>query len=117
MIRSDIVSNLLATYGKYGLTVNAIEEAIEDGIKNYDMTLEGTYNGLRMSLSKVFNEPEYFSIEDVMSITGESKEEVTIRIEEMLEEVRIAGGNPEEYAKEIVNDHVQRFIIPPGYLS
>ena len=116
MNRSDIVINLLITYGKYGVTKDVIDSAIDNGIKNYDMTY-GVYNGLRMSLAKVFNEPEYFSIEDVMSITGETKEEVTVRIKEMLDEVRTEGENPEEYAKEIDNDHVQRFIIPPGYLN
>lgn len=117
MNRRDIVINLLITYGKYGVTKDVIDSAIDDGIKNYDMTLDGVYTGLRMSLAKVFNEQEYFTIEDVMSITGETREEVAERIQEMLKDVKATGENPDDYAVEINKENVQRFIIPSNFLS
>ncbi len=57
-------------YGKYGVTKAELEPIIDDGIQNYDLSLEAIYSGLRMSLASAFNEHEYFSLDDVMAITG-----------------------------------------------
>ena len=55
------------------------------------------YNGIRMSLAQFTGEHELFSIEDVMEITGESREEILERIEECREELVSAGENPDDY--------------------
>lgn len=52
--------HLLANYGKYGVTRAELEPIIDDGIQNYDLSLEAIYSGLRMSLASAFNEHEYF---------------------------------------------------------
>ncbi len=54
-----------------------------------------------MSLASSFNEHEYFSLNDVMAITGESKEELLQRIEQCRQELIEAGENPDEYFKPI----------------
>ena len=103
MTFEDAKKNLLLRYSKYGITEQLITDAMKDGIENYEMSVEAVYNGLRMSLSLTIagEEQEYFTIEDVMSITGESRDEVVRRIEEMRNEVAEQGGNPDDYAMEV----------------
>ena len=81
MDREMVINNLLMNYGKYSVTRAELEPIIDDGIQNYDLSLEAIYSGLRMSLASAFNEHEYFSLDDVMAITGESQEELLQRIE------------------------------------
>uniref|UniRef100_UPI0006D168AA hypothetical protein n=1 Tax=Mediterraneibacter glycyrrhizinilyticus TaxID=342942 RepID=UPI0006D168AA len=50
MDKETIINNLLVNYGKYGVTKQELETAINDGIHNYDLSLEAIYSGLRMSL-------------------------------------------------------------------
>ncbi len=99
MDKKTIICNLIANYGKYGITRNELERSIDDGLQNYDLSLEAIYNGLRMSLASAFNEHEYFSLDDVMAITGESREELLQRIEQCRQELIEAGENPDNYFK------------------
>ena len=101
MDREMIINNLLTDYGKYGVTRAELEPIIDDGIQNYDLSLEAIYSGLRMSLASAFNEHEYFSLDDVMAITGESREELLQRIEQCRQELIEAGENPDEYFKPV----------------
>ena len=59
MDREMIINNLLADYGKYGVTRAELEPIIDDGIQNYDLSLEAIYSGLRMSLAFAFNAVSY----------------------------------------------------------
>ena len=81
---------ILADYGKYGVTKEKLQPMIEDGIKR-DLSLQTIYNGLRMSLASAFGEHEYFTLDDVMEITGESREELLQRIEQCRQELVEAG--------------------------
>lgn len=114
MSRQDIIDKLLGTYGRFGITKEILEPCIDDGINNYDLSMEAIYNGLRMSLGNAFNVNEYFTVEDLMIITEETREEVVQRIEDMRSEISAGGSNPDDYIKEI---QVERFILPPGYLN
>lgn len=100
MTFEDAKKNLLVNYSKYGITEQIIIDAMNDGIDNYDLSVDAAYNGLRMALSTTIGkgEQEYFSIEDVMSITGETREEVIQRVEDMLAEIKERGENPDDYA-------------------
>ncbi len=80
MDKETVISNLLANYGKCGITRNELEHSIDDGIQNYDLSLEAIYSGVRMIFASAFNEHEYFSLDDVMAITGESRAELLQRI-------------------------------------
>lgn len=99
MDKNTIINNLLANYGKYGITKAELEPIIDDGIQNYDLSLEAIYSGLRMSLASAFNEHELFTMADVMAITGETKEELAKRIEQYRVELLTAGENPDDYFK------------------
>ena len=41
MDKETIINNLLVNYGKYGVTKQELETAINDGIHNYDLSLDG----------------------------------------------------------------------------
>ncbi len=101
MDREMVINNLLTNYGKYGITRAELEPIVDDGIQNYDLSLEAIYSGLRMSLASAFNEHEYFSLDDVMAITGESREELLQRMEQCRQELIEAGENPDDYFKPV----------------
>ena len=114
MDKNTLINNLLANYGKYGVTRTELEPIIDDGIQNYDLSLEAIYSGLKMSLASAFNEHEYFSLDDVMAITGESREELLQRIEQCRQELIEAGENPDEYFKPIEPQRAAVYYFPNG---
>ena len=114
MDREMVINNLLADYGKYGVTRAELEPIIDDGIQNYDLSLEAIYSGLRMSLALAFNEHKYFSLDDVMTITGESREELLQRIEQCRQELIEAGENPDDYFKPVEPQRAAVYYFPNG---
>lgn len=109
-----IINNLLANYGKYGVTRTELELIIDDGIQNYDLSLEAIYSGLRMSLAAAFGEHEYFTLDDVMAITGESWEELMQCIEQYRQELIEAGENPDDYFKPVEPQRAAVYYFPNG---
>ena len=114
MDKNALINNLLANYGKYGVTRAELEPIIDDGIQNYDLSLEAIYSGLRMSLASAFNEHEYFSLDDVMTIAGESREEFLQCIEQCRQELIEAGENPDEYFKPVEPQRTAVYHFPNG---
>lgn len=108
------VDNLVGTYEKYGFVREEIEKLLKDGIMNQGFSVSVAYNGVRMVLAHVTGEHEYFSIEDMMEITGESREEVVKQVEDMRSAAVAAGENPDNYAVP-----VERKILyfPDGFTS
>lgn len=108
------VDNLVRTYEKYGFSRSEIEEHMKDGIMNQGFSVKVAYDGIRMTLAHVTGEHEYFSIEDMMEITGESREEVVKQVEDMRAAAVSAGENPDNYAVP-----VERKILyfPDGFTS
>lgn len=93
------VSAILERYAKYGADRKTVEGLMISGMDDHGFSLRAAYNGIRMCLAEAYNEHETFSVEDVMEITGESREEVVSRIEEMRAEVEAVGGDPDDYAR------------------
>ena len=114
MDKKTIINDLLANYGKYGVTRSELEAIIDDGIQNYDLSLGAIYSGLRMSLASAFNENECFSLDDVMAITGENREELLQRIEQCRQELIEAGENPDEYFKPVEPQRAAVYYFPSG---
>ena len=114
MDKETIINNLLVSYGKYGITRAELAHSIDSGINDYDLSLEAIYSGLRMSLASAFNEHEYFSLDDVMAITGESREELLQRIEQCRHELIKAGENPDDYFKPVEPQRAAVYYFPNG---
>lgn len=72
------------------------------------------YNGMRMALAHITGEHEYFSIEDMMEITGESREEVLKQVEDMRAAALAAGENPDDY---VVPVERKILYFPDGFTS
>ena len=88
---------LCEKYGKYGYEREFLADLLNSGIGEHEFSVRAAYNGVRMSLAHFTGEHELFNIEDVMEITGESREELLDRIEEYREELAAAGENPDDY--------------------
>lgn len=108
------VDNLVRTYEKYGFTRSELEAQMKDGVMEQGFSVNVAYNGIRMALAHITGEHEYFSIEDMMEITGESREEVLKQVEDMRAAALAAGENPDDYAVPI-----ERKILyfPDGFTS
>lgn len=113
MNKETVISNILASYSRYGVTRENLQPMIEDGIKR-GLSLQTIYNGLRMSLASAFGEHEYFTLDDVMEITGESREELLQRIEQCREELIEAGENPDDYFKPVEPQRAAVYYFPNG---
>lgn len=110
---NDAKKNLYTNYRKYGVTKELIDDLMESGIQE-GFSVNMVYNGLRMAMAQQFEEHELFSIEDVMEITGETREEVIKRIEDMRTEVKESGENPDDYAFEVPSQARNTFFLPEG---
>lgn len=109
------VDNLVRTYEKYGFSRSEIEEHMKDGIMNQGFSVGVAYNGLRLALAHVTGEHEYFSIEDMMEITGQSRKEVLKQVEDMRSAAVAAGENPDDYAIPVAERKILYF--PDGFTS
>ncbi len=101
MTFNTALENLVSKYGKYGYDREFLSEQLKDGIMNQGFSVNMTYNGLRMVLAQETGEHELFSIEDVMEITGESREWVVSQIEQSREELIAAGKDLDDYFKPV----------------
>lgn len=116
MTRKDVIDNIMATYRKYGFTRQEVEEQVKGG-EARGFSYQTIYTGLRMAFGGITGEEEHFTVQEMAEALGETEENIVKQIEEMREQIREAGGNPDEYAQEIGPGGRQRFIIPPGALS
>ena len=113
MDKETVIRNIMASYGKYGITKEKLQQMIENGIKR-GLSLQTIYNGLRMSLASAFGEHEYFTLDDVMEITSESREELLQRIEQYRQELIESGENPDDYFKPVESQRATVYYFPNG---
>ena len=79
------IKDLAKRYERFGMNENIIRSLIES--ESYsDIDEKSRFIGVRMILGIEFGVPEYFTVEDVMHVTGESKE----RVMEMMKENNIS---------------------------
>lgn len=107
----DAVNNLYSTYGKYGLDKGKIWMLICDGMKNYGLSVETCYNGLRMTLGREYNEQELFSSDEVAEMLGVSKEEILQEIEKCKIELEAKGEDTNRYFIPVQNSFT--FLYQP----
>lgn len=87
------LNKLTSKYERYGFTKQFLSEQLWKGIMDYDFSVRAAYCGIAMSLSLETGEHEMFSVEDIMEVTGESREWVVSQIEQSKEELIAAGEN------------------------
>lgn len=116
MTVNDAVNNLYTTYAKYGTTKQFLREMIESGIKQ-GFSVRAAYNGVRMCLGKETEEREYFTLDELQEITGESREELVARADQMRNDLRAAGEDPDDYIKEIPPADHNILFFPEGLTS
>ncbi|MBB2184774.1 hypothetical protein H0486_18115 [Lachnospiraceae bacterium MD1] len=116
MSREDIITNLLSTYAKYGVTRFILEQEIESGLKQ-GFSYQTIYTGLRMTLGNVFHEREYFTPAEMAEALGTTEEEIINQVEVMGKELEAQGEDPSEYFTRVEPVEKQTFIIPPGALK
>lgn len=107
MTREIIIQNIMANYGKYGITPDMINEVIDVGLEGgmpYDMI----YLDTMRRISEITGEEFLCSSSDIARAMGVSEEEMARMIEEAKKELIEAGENPDEYFKEVP---VQRFMM------
>lgn len=116
MTVNDAVNNLFSTYSKYGTTKELLRNMIENGIKQ-GFSVGAAYNSIRMCLGKETGEREYFTLDEVQELTGETREELIARAEQMRNDLRAAGENPDDYIKEIPPADHKIMYFPTGLTS
>ena len=77
-------------YSEYGVTFDECVMVCNSGISR-GISEEAAVIGLRLGLSNVYNVREYFTSEDVATITGETVEQVNKCIEDNKEELMQNG--------------------------
>lgn len=95
------LNNLCARYEKYGYTRGELSKLLQSGIIKQGFSINMSFNGIRLALSKVTGEHEIFTSADISEITGESEQELSNRIEKYRRELAAAGENPDDYFKPV----------------
>ena len=68
-------------YKKHGITLSQLVSIVETAPEG--ITERAAIIGIRMSLAREYSETEYFTLDDVSEVTGETTEEVHNRINAM----------------------------------
>lgn len=88
------LDNLCTNYGQYK-TRKEYKEMLQSGVDR-GLTVKAAYIGIKMVLAEHTGEHEYFTVDDVMEVTGESRETILERIEQLRNEYEAQGGDPDE---------------------
>ena len=115
MTRQDVVNNIRANYGRYGLDMAQIEENIASG-EQQGFSYQTIYTGLRMALGTAFGVQEHFTVQEMAEAFGATEEEMIKEIENMRTEAEESGLDPDELAYKTEPGETTRFIIPAGTL-
>ena len=116
MTRQDVINNIMANYGRYGMDRETIEQQIRSG-EAEGFSYQTIYTGLRMALSGAFGTDEYFTPAEMAEALGKTEEEIIQQIEQMKEDIVAMGLNPSDYVHEVAPEEKRRFVLPPGFLN
>ncbi|WP_274420350.1 hypothetical protein [Blautia sp. XA-2221] len=114
MTFNEALNKLSNKYEKYGFSKEMLSEQLQDGVMNQGFSLNMTYNGLRMALGSATGQEELFSVDDVVEISGLSRDEVLQEIEKARNELVAAGENPDDYFKPVEPKNKSVFYFPGG---
>lgn len=114
MTFNEALDRLFNKYGKHGFSKEMLSEQLQDGVMNQGFSLNMTYNGLRMALGSATGQEELFSVDDVVEISGLSRDEVLQEIEKARNELVAAGENPDDYFRPVEPAQRSIFYFPHG---
>lgn len=107
MTRELIIQNIMNNYGKYGITVDMINEVIDAGIEG-GMSYDLIYLDTMRRISEITGEEFVCTSSDMARAMGLSDEEMQRIIAEAREELMEAGEDPDNYFREV---SVHRFMM------
>lgn len=107
MDRETVIQNIMNNYGKYGITIDMVEEVIDTGIEE-GMSYDLIYLDICRRISEITGEEFICSASDMAKAFNVSDEEMDKIIEEVRQELLEAGENPDEYFREVP---VHRFMM------
>lgn len=81
MTVEEATDRLLQTYSVYGVGREFLTGLMEDGIQNYNLSVEAVFHGTRMMLGQQLGVQELFSVRDVAAMLGTSETEALAEIE------------------------------------
>lgn len=116
MTRDDVISNVLANYGKYGIERETAEKLVDSGLAE-GLSCQAVYAGIKSLYAQEYGEYVLFSTEEVAEMFGVSEDWVIQEIEKAKVELLESGENPDDYFPEVRPEKCRRFIMPPGYLN
>ena len=96
MDRETIIQNIMANYGKYGITQDMVEVVIDAGIEG-GMSYDLIYLDTMRRISEITGEEFLYSSSDMARAFGVTDNEMDKIIKEAREELIEAGENPDEY--------------------
>lgn len=107
MDRETIIQNIMANYGKYGITHDMVEEVIDAGIEG-GMSYDLIYLDICRRISEITGKEFVCLASDMARAYGVSEEEMDKIIQDAREELIETGENPDEYFREVP---VHRFMM------
>lgn len=107
MDRETIIQNIMANYGKFGITEDMINEVIDAGIVD-GMSYDLIYLDICRRISEITGEEFVCTSSDMARAFDVSDEEMSKIIQEARQELIEAGENPDEYFREVP---VHRFMM------
>lgn len=111
MTIEEAATELMKTYSRFGVDKKELIRMMKNGVRNYDLTVESTFHGLRMMLSEQFHTQELFSQRDIAEMLEVSEEEAVERIEAAKAQLIEQG---EDMSKYIISEpQRQKFILSP----
>lgn len=111
MTIEEAATELMKTYSRFGVDKKELIRMMKNGVRNYDLTVESTFHGLRMMLSEQFHTQELFSQRDIAEMLEVSEEEAVERIEAVKAQLIEQGEDISQYI--ISEPQRQKFILSP----
>jgi hypothetical protein len=82
---------IASRYKKFGVNESLVQSIVQSGLA-YGLTRKAALIGARMCLGELYKQHEYFIVEDVSEVTGESVEDVNRITDEHCDELMQMGG-------------------------
>ncbi len=106
----DALDNLCVNYGKYGMSREEFARLLRSGIDS-GLSVRAAYLGIKMVSASENGEQEFFTVEDAMEVTGESREWVLEQVERIKAEDEAQGlNNPDEQLIKIDHSKTAKYL-------